>query len=57
VNGHGGARPNSGYPRTSIDVGRARSLRQQGISFAEIGRRFGVSAWVIRNALGVIQRR
>lgn len=57
MNGHGGARPGSGYPRTPIDTARARSLRQQGVTFAEIGRRFGVSAWVIRNALGQIQRK
>lgn len=57
MNGHGGARHGSGYARTPINVARARSLRQQGISFAEIGRRFGVSAWIIRNALGQIQRK
>lgn len=47
----GGARPNSGPKPTPIDVKRAISLREQGFSYTEIGRRFGVSRFVIRDAI------
>ena len=46
----GGARPGSGPKRTPINTTRLVSLRGQGFSFAEIGRRLGVSAGIARRA-------
>ena len=51
ANGHGGARPGSGPKPTPLNMSRVMSLRKQGISQAEIGRRFGVSVDVIRLAI------
>lgn len=50
-NTHGGARPNSGSKPTPINLARALALREQGFSYAEIGRRFGVSRLVISGAI------
>lgn len=50
-NTHGGARPNSGPTPTPINVSRAITLRGQGVSYQEIGRRFGVSAAVVSGAI------
>jgi DNA invertase Pin-like site-specific DNA recombinase len=48
---HGGSRIGAGRPATSIDVRRAQALRQQGLSYAEIGKRFGVTRQIIIRAL------
>lgn len=53
---HGGARDGAGRPPTPINESRLLSLRQQGLSMAKIGERFGVSQTVIRYALRRIKR-
>lgn len=47
---HGGARPGSGPKPTDVSVSRIVTLRAQGLSWAEIGRRFGLGWWVVKRA-------
>ena len=44
----GGPRPGSGRKPANFDQNRARKLRAQGITYAEIADRFGVSIHAIK---------
>lgn len=43
----GGARPGSGRKPANFDHNRAKKLKEQGFSYAEIAERFGVSVHAI----------
>ena len=48
---HGGARPGSGRKRALIDEKRLIALVNQGVTIAEIARRFGVTRDAIKYAI------
>jgi IS30 family transposase len=48
---HGGSRDGAGRPATQIDERRLQVLRDQKISFAEIGRRFGLHPTILIRAM------
>lgn len=48
---HGGKREGSGKPRTLIDERRLMVLIDQKVTMRDIGRRLGVSEWVIQRAV------
>jgi DNA invertase Pin-like site-specific DNA recombinase len=47
MNSHGGARPGAGRKPTNFDHNRARKLKEQGLSYAEIADRFGISVYAV----------
>ena len=53
ANGHGGARPGGGKPRTQLDERRVLVLLSEGLSRKTVGERFGTTEDVIR---GVVNR-